>query len=84
MHSVRIGHFYNDSSTKNSRDASRREAREGVHRGDGTLQSRITARIRVPYFFADQYSKSVFVDLLKAKSEALASLKKFFLNVGPH
>ena len=27
--------------------------------------------------FADQYTKFVFVDLLKAKSEALASLKKF-------
>ena len=29
--------------------------------------------------FADQYTKFVFVDLLKAKSEALASLKKFVL-----
>ena len=32
--------------------------------------------------FADQYTKFVFVDLLKAKSEALASLKKFVLSVG--
>ena len=32
--------------------------------------------------FADQYMKFVFVDLLKAKSEALASLKKFVLSVG--
>ena len=32
--------------------------------------------------FADQYTKFVFVDLLKAKSEALASLKKFGLSVG--
>ena len=31
--------------------------------------------------FADQYTKFVFVDLLKAKSEALASLKKFDLSV---
>ena len=31
--------------------------------------------------FADQYTKFVFVDLLKAKSEALASLK-FVLSVG--
>ena len=31
--------------------------------------------------FADQYKKFVSVDLLKAKSEALASLKKFVLNV---
>ena len=29
--------------------------------------------------FADQYTKFVFVELLKAKSEALASLKKFVL-----
>ena len=32
--------------------------------------------------FADQYTKFVFVDLLKAKSEALASLKKFVFSVG--
>ena len=32
--------------------------------------------------FADQYMKFVFVDWLKAKSEALASLKKFSLSVG--
>ena len=32
--------------------------------------------------FADQYPKFVFLDLLKAKSEALASLKKFVLSVG--
>ena len=32
--------------------------------------------------FADQYTKFVFVDLLKPKSEALASLKKFVLSVG--
>ena len=32
--------------------------------------------------FADQYTKLVFVDLLKAESEALASLKKFVLSVG--
>ena len=32
--------------------------------------------------FADQYTKFVFVELLKAKSEALACLKKFFLSVG--
>ena len=31
--------------------------------------------------FADQYTKFVFVDLLKAKNEALASLKKFVLSV---
>ena len=32
--------------------------------------------------FADQYTKFVFADLLKAMSEALASLKKFVLSVG--
>ena len=31
--------------------------------------------------FADQYTEFVFVGLFKAKSEALASLKKFFLSV---
>ena len=32
--------------------------------------------------FADQYTKFVLVDLFKAKTEALASLKKFVLSVG--
>ena len=32
--------------------------------------------------FADQYTKLVFVDLLKAKNEALASVKKFALSGG--
>ena len=32
--------------------------------------------------FADKYTKFVFVDLLKAEKEALASLKKFVLSVG--
>ena len=31
--------------------------------------------------FADHYTTSVFVDLLKAKSEALASLEKFVLSL---
>ena len=37
---------------------------------------------RICIVFANQYTKFVFVDLLKAKSEPLASLKKFVLNVG--
>ena len=32
--------------------------------------------------FADMYTKFVFVDLIRAKSEALTSLKKFVLSVG--
>ena len=36
---------------------------------------------RFCFVFADQYTKFVFLDLLKAKSEALASLKKIFLSV---
>ena len=34
--------------------------------------------------FAYQYTKFVFVDLLKVKGEALASLKKFVLDVATH
>ena len=37
---------------------------------------------RVCIVFADQYTTFVFADLLKAKSEALVSLKKFVLSVG--
>ena len=38
--------------------------------------------LRFCIVFADQYTKFVFVDLLKAKSEALASLKEIVLSVG--
>ena len=38
--------------------------------------------LRFCIVLADHYTKFVFVDLLKAKSEALASLKKFVLSVG--
>ena len=34
--------------------------------------------------FADQYSKFVFVDLLKTKKEEMASLRKFVLSVRAH
>ena len=61
---------------------SRRDTGEGVHRCDGTFQSRVTVRFPFCIVFADQYTKFVFVDLLTAKSEALASLKKFVLSVG--
>ena len=47
MQCVRIGHDHKDSSTKSSRDPSRREAGEGVHRRDGTFQSRATVRLPV-------------------------------------
>ena len=79
---MRIGQDHKDSSTKSGRDPSRREAGEGVHRRDETFHSRVTVRVPVRIVFADQYTKFVFVDLLKAKKEALASLKKFVLSVG--
>ena len=37
---------------------------------------------RLCFVFADQYTAFVVVDLFKAKSEALASLKKLVLSVG--
>ena len=43
--------------------------------------SRCLAGFRFFIVFADQYTKFVFVDLLGAKSDALASLKKFVLSV---
>ena len=70
------------TSTKSGRDPSRRKAGEGVHRRDGTFQSRFAVRVPVLHCFADQYTKFVFVGLLKAKIEALSSLKKFVLSVG--
>ena len=47
----------------------------------GTFRVESLSGFRFCFVFADQYTKFVFVDLLKAKSEALASLKKFVLSV---
>ena len=48
----------------------------------GPFRVELLSGFRFCIVFADQYTKFVFVDLLKAKSEALASLKKFVLSVG--
>ena len=82
MQCVRIGQDHKDSSTKSGRDSSRRETRDGLHRRDGTFQSGITATVPVLQCVCRRVHKILFVDLLEAKSEALASLKKFFLSVG--
>ena len=79
MQCVHIGQDHKCSNYNSGRDASKR-AGEGVHRRDETFQSRINVRVLI--VFADQHTKFVFVDMLKAKREALASLKKFVLSVG--
>ena len=48
----------------------------------GPLRVESLSGFRFCIVFADQYTKFVFVDLIKAKSEALSSLKKFVLSVG--
>ena len=48
----------------------------------GPFRVESLSRFRFCIVFADQYTKFVFVDLLKEKNEALASLKKFVLIVG--
>ena len=48
----------------------------------GPLRIESMSGFRFCNLFADQYKKLVIVDLLKAKSEALASLKKSVLKVG--
>ena len=48
----------------------------------GPLRAESLSGFRFCIMFADQYTKFVFVDLLKAKSEALARRKKFVLRVG--
>ena len=72
----------NECSTKSGRNPSKRETGGGVQRRDGTFQSRVIVSIPVLLFFEDQYTKLVFVDLLNAKNEALASLKKFAVSGG--
>ena len=47
----------------------------------GLFRVESLSEFRFCIVFADQYTKFVFVELLKAKSEALASLKKFVLSV---
>ena len=85
MQCVRIGQDNKESPTKSGRVPNRRKAEEVDHRCDGIFQSSVT--IRVPGFwflnvFAEHHNRFVFVDLLKAKTEALDSLKNFFLIVG--
>ena len=48
----------------------------------GSFRVESLSGFRFCIVFTDQYTKFVFVDLLKARSEALASLKKFVLSVG--
>ena len=48
----------------------------------GFFRVQILSGFRFCIVFADQYTKFVVVDLLKIKSEALASLKNFVLIVG--
>ena len=48
----------------------------------GTFRVESLTGFRFCIVFADQYTKFVFVDLLKAKGEALTSLQKFVLSVG--
>ena len=48
----------------------------------GALRVESLSRFRFCIVFADQYTRFVVVDLLKAKSEALASLKNFVFDVG--
>ena len=48
----------------------------------GTIRVESLSGFRFCIVFADQYTKFVSVDLLKAKSEALAGMKKFVLSVG--
>ena len=47
----------------------------------GPFREESLSGFRFCIVFADQYTKFVFVELLKAKNEALASLKKFVLSV---
>ena len=48
----------------------------------GIFRDEALSGIQFCIVYADQYTNFVFLDLLKSKSEALASLKKFFLCVG--
>ena len=80
MQCVCIGQDHKDSSTKSGRDPSRREAGEGAQDVMGPFRLESLSGFRFCIVFADQYTKFVFVELLK--SEALASLRKFVLSVG--
>ena len=48
----------------------------------GPFRAESLSGFRFCIVFADQYTKFVVVNLLKAKSEALAKLNKFVLSVG--
>ena len=75
-----MGRNRKDSSTKSGRKPSRGEIGEVVQRREGNIQIIVTVGFRFCIVLEDQYTKFVFV--LKAKSEALARLREFFLSVG--
>ena len=63
-------------------DPKAEEKLEGVFTDvTGPFRVESTSGFRYCIVFADHYTKFVFVDLLKAESEALASLKNFVLSV---
>ena len=79
MQYVRIRQDHKDATAKSDSDPGRREAGEGFQRHDGTFQSHCLDSSSA--LCLNLYTNFVFVDLLKARNEALASLKKFFLSV---
>ena len=79
---VRIGQDHTNSSTKRYRNSCRGETGKRVHRHGRITQRKVTISVPVCNLRADHYTKFVFCELPKAKVEALASLKKFVVNVG--
>ena len=83
MKNVLFGQDDKGSRTVSGWDPSRREVEEVVHRRDGTFQNRVT----ISAYFLHCGCRAVnitfvFVDLLKTKSEAQASLSKIVFSLG--
>ena len=82
MQCVCIGQDHKDSSTKSGSDQAEEKLEKVFTDVMGPFRVESLSGFRFCFVFADQYTKFVFVNLLTAKSEALASLKKFVLSVG--
>ena len=82
MQCVRFGEDHKNSSTKMAETQTEKKLEKVFTDVMVSFRVQSLSGFRFCIVFADQYTKFGFVDLLKAKSEALASLKKFVLSVG--
>ena len=82
MHCVRIDQDQKESVQRVAENQAEEKLERVITDVMGFFRVESLSGFRLCIVFAEQYTKFEFVDLLKAKREALASTKKFVLSVG--